>query len=296
MYVEREGGSFKLRRAFSIPPGGARNGRGHRLHGPVVARMRRGHQGGRRHVVVAACIVDRSVVEREAVVARHEVDALLRLRAARDRRCLGSPAARDATPRHTASGESPSKEAARIVAEAAVPFQPAYRRRSCRPDRDPRHPRLQRSASCRPAADADSMSQSTGRSRQGIPTFSSRDRIDARSKRKPSTCISVDPVAGGCRGIRAAHDRLIGIQRVAAAGVVQECPGLVRREDVVDVVRRDPRVAQRGTVGPAFRRVVEHDVEDHRFEARPTVQRLKTKSTELVDGAQQRSVRELNAA
>ena len=112
------------------------------------------------------------------------------------------------------------------------------------------------------------MSQRTGGFGSRRPS-SSRERIEARSNRNPSTCISRHPVTQAVLD-HPAHDRLIGIQRVAAAGVVG-VTGLVLLEDVIDVVRQTA-IAQRRPGLPAFRRVIEHDVEDD-FEAR-AVKRL----------------------
>jgi len=56
------------------------------------------------------------------------------------------------------------------------------------------------------------------------------------------------------------HDRLVGIERVATAGVVGETR-LVLLKNIVDVIG-EASIAQRRTGQPAFRRVVEHDIED----------------------------------
>ena len=69
---------------------------------------------------------------------------------------------------------------------------------------------------------------------------------------------------------QAAHDRLVGIERVATAGVVG-VSRFVLLEDVIDVVRQTA-IAQRRPCPAAFRCVIEHNIQDH-FEAR-AVERL----------------------
>ena len=67
-----------------------------------------------------------------------------------------------------------------------------------------------------------------------------------------------------------AHDRLVGIQRVATTGVVG-VTGFVLLEDVIEVVRQTA-IGQRRPTPPAFCCVIEDDIQDH-FEAR-AVKRL----------------------
>ena len=109
---------------------------------------------------------------------------------------------------------------------------------------------------------------------------SSRDSTEARSNRKPSTCMSADPVPQAVED-QAAHHRVVRVQRVAGAGVVRVA-GAVRLEDVVRVVVEAAEGEGRPLVVP-FRRVVVHDVQDH-LDAR-AVERL-DEVPELVDGTE----------
>ena len=165
--------------------------------------------------LVVLAVVGDQIVEREAVVAGHEVDALLGLallvavdlRAAdhagrRTRRTEpGSPRKKS----RTSSRNRPFHSFQVSPTKLPTWYSPAASHASA--------------MSLVPAsAGSDSMSHSTGGFGSGCPD-ASRDRIDARSKRKPSTCISCDPVAQAVHD-HAADDRMVGVERVAAAGVV----------------------------------------------------------------------------
>ena len=56
---------------------------------------------------------------------------------------------------------------------------------------------------------------------------------EARSKRRPSTCMSADPEAQAGQD-QVAHDGMVAVDRVAAAGEVQIIA--VRAEQVVELV------------------------------------------------------------
>ena len=98
---------------------------------------------------------------------------------------------------------------------------------------------------------------------QDVPAARSRPRTEARSNRNPSTPGLGDrrPEAG--EDLRP-DDRVIAVDRVAAAGEVEVLPVLVQH--VIKAVVEAPEVVDRAVLVP-FRRVVEDDVEDD-FEPR----------------------------
>ena len=166
--------------------------------------------------LVVLPVVRDQVVQREAVVAGDEVDALLRLPLLVAVQVRAAEQPRREPPRPCR--RRPSRSAARRRGTGRS--TPATcRRRSCPPGTAPPRPRPRRSAWCRPAPDPTRCPTAPAGSRSGWPG-SSRDRIDARSNRNPSTCICVDPVAQAVLD-HAAHDRLVGVERVAAAGEVR---------------------------------------------------------------------------
>ena len=136
---------------------------------------------------VVFLVVRNKVVERESVVAGHKVNALFGLAILVT---INFRAAKDPIANRPIAAVFTPEKAANIVTKLAVPFFPGYRRQSCPPDRA--RPASQASAiNFVPAsAGSDSISQSTGGFGSGCRD-ASRERIEARSKRKPSTCISL---------------------------------------------------------------------------------------------------------
>ena len=123
------------------------------------------------------------------------------------------------------------------------------------------------------------MSHSTGGLAQHVPDAVARE--DRREVEAEAVHVHLlDPVAEAVHD-HASDDRVIGVERVAAAAVV----GVPRAAVLEDVVREvvQPAEAERRPVEAALGRVVEDDVEDD-LEARP-VQRLHH-VTELVHGAE----------
>ena len=71
IFVEREGGVFKLRRGFAIAAGRARaDGRGHHHDRPLLARDAGGAGRASGKIVGAACLIDRSGGEADIGVQR----------------------------------------------------------------------------------------------------------------------------------------------------------------------------------------------------------------------------------
>ena len=128
------------------------------------------------------------------------------------------------------------------------------------------------------------MSHRTGGRWSGRPD-SSRDSTEARSNRKPSTCMWATQYRRLSTD-EAAHHRVVRVQRVAGAGVVRVARAVGLEEVVRVVVEAAER--ERGSVVVPFRRVVVDDVQDH-FDAR-AVQRL-DEVPELVDGAERVAAR-----
>ena len=116
-----------------------------------------------------------------------------------------------------------------------------------------------------PASDgSDSMSHSTGGLAIGWPD-ESRARIEARSKRNPSTCISLDPIPQAVHD-HAAHDGVVGVQRVPGAAVI----GVARAvlfEDVIGGVVQSAEAQRRPgvvTLGGVVEDHVENDFDARR--------------------------------
>ena len=118
------------------------------------------------------------------------------------------------------------------------------------------------------SAGSDSMSHRTGGFGSGWPVGVARQ--DRRQVEPEAVDVHLlDPVAQAVHD-HPADDRVVGVERVAAAGVV----GVARAAVLEDVVGRvvDAAEAERRPVVVALGGVVEHHVEDH-LDARP-VQRL----------------------
>ena len=166
--------------------------------------------------LVVLLVVRDEIVEREPVVAGDEVDALLRLSflvavdvgaAHEPRRDVGAP-----------YRCRPSRSGGRRRGTGrSIPA--SCRRRRCRPDRVLPRPRPPRSASCRPAPGRTRCPRGSADGESACPT-QSRDRIDARSKRKPSTCMSATQWRRLSRIIRLTIG-VVRVQRVAGARVVR---------------------------------------------------------------------------
>ena len=134
-------------------------------------------------------VVGDEVIEREAVVAGDEVDALLGLALLMT---VDFGAAEHAVGDGAPMPSSPLHETADIIAETAVPLLPASPMKL--PDLVQPAASHASAISFVPASTgSDSMSHRIGGLRMGLPD-SSRARIDARSNRNPSTCICCDPV------------------------------------------------------------------------------------------------------
>ena len=122
------------------------------------------------------------------------------------------------------------------------------------------------------------MSQRTGAGQRDARRVAREDRREVEPE--PVHVHLLHPVAEAVHD-HPAHDRVIGVQRVARAGVV----GVARAVFLEDVVRRvvEPSEAERRTALVALRGVVVHDVEDD-LEPR-AVQRL-DHVAELVEHAE----------
>ncbi len=136
--------------------------------------------------LVVLLVVGDQVIEREAVVTGHEIHALLGLAflVAVDLGAADQPVGRGMPPSRRRRGKSCAhrRETARSILSNCPPG-------SCPPGTGRPRPRLRRSAWCPASTGSESISQSTGGVGIKLPD-SSRSRIDARSNRKPSTCIS----------------------------------------------------------------------------------------------------------
>ena len=136
---------------------------------------------------IVLLVVGDEIVEREAIVAGDEVDALLGFALACGRRSRDCPPVRSATGRN-----DPGIAAEEVCAhrrESGRSILSRRRRQSCRPDTARPRPMLRQSAWFPPVPDPTRYPTAPADSAAGDPT-ASRERIDARSKRKPSTCIS----------------------------------------------------------------------------------------------------------
>ena len=207
--------------------------------------------------LVVLLVVADEVVEREAVVAGDEVDAVGGHLAGRPeqvaaaRRC-GWRAVRDEagsplTNLRTSSRKRPFHSDQR---------SPGNRPTSYRPPASHASAIIFVSHRTRDS----SMFQSTGGTDISAPS-GPRDRTEPRSKRKPSTCCSVDPVLQAFDDVLG-DDRVVGVERVTAPGEVHVVLGVGGREHVVGLVGLTPE-ADGGPVLVALAGVVEHDVEDH---------------------------------
>ena len=130
-------------------------------------------------------VIAHEVVEREAVVAGHEVDAVQRLFACP---LIDVGAARDAARKDSYHARIATPEKADVVAEFSVPFRPAVARE--RPDLvEPGSvPCLRDELGVPQNGVFRDLGEKRG-VRMNSPS-SSRPMTEARSKRKPSTCIS----------------------------------------------------------------------------------------------------------
>ena len=136
--------------------------------------------------LVVLALVAHEIAQREAVVTRHVVDARERLAS---RRLIEIAAAGDAASRTRRSGRDRRARTGGWCRVACVPLRPA-RAESGRPgSRARRDPTARRSASRRRGSGPDGPRRRTTPS--GSKAFVSRASAVARSKRKPSTCISV---------------------------------------------------------------------------------------------------------
>ena len=132
------------------------------------------------------CVVGDEIVQREAVVAGHEVDARLRLRAACGRRSRGCRAA--GRPARRPCRRSPRKKLR--TSSRKRPFHSFQASPTKLPTwYRPAASQPRRSAWCRRAPGPTRCPTAPADSAADCPD-ASRERIDARSKRKPSTCIS----------------------------------------------------------------------------------------------------------
>ncbi len=205
--------------------------------------------------LVVLDVVGDEVVQREAVVAGDEVDALLGLAALVlvHVRAADQPAGERADRPVVAL-----EEAAHVVAEPAVPFLPALAGEA---------PDLVEAG--RVPGFRDQLDVREHRVRLDVPQHRRRGHraalAVAREDRGEVEAEAVDvhlahPVAEAVED-QAPDDRLVRVERVAAAGVVGVL-GAVVAEDVVGVVG-EPAERERRPVGAAFGGVVVDDVEDH---------------------------------
>ena len=210
--------------------------------------------------LVVLLVVGNEIVEREAVVAGHEVDALLGLAllVAVDLGAADHPVGH-APQRARLAAE----EIADVVAEPAVPFLPGVADEAADLVQPGRVPRL-----------GDQLGARQRRVRLDVPQHRRvRQRMAGRIARKNRRQVEAeavdvhffDPVAQAVHD-HPPDDRMVGVERVAAAGVV----GVARAAVFEDVVGRvvDAAEAERRPGLIALGRVVEHHVEDD-LDARP---------------------------
>ena len=132
---------------------------------------------------VVLSVVRDEIVESEPVMAGHEIDALLGLPLLVTVN-VGAARIRAATPGYRSRCRL--QETSHIVAEPAVPLLPPVANKADLIESG-RIPRLSNQLGTA-SNGSDSMSQRTGGFGSKRPS-SSRDRIEARSNRNPSTCI-----------------------------------------------------------------------------------------------------------
>ena len=177
--------------------------------------------------LVVLVVVADQVVQREAVVAGDEVDAGVRPPAAPCVQVAGA-----AEPRgELADGAAVAlPEPADAVAVLAVPLGP-QRPGSCRPGSRPA-PTSHGSAISFTCDRIGSWWMMSKNAPSLSTSYSSRASVLARSKRKPSTCISVHPVAQAVHD-ELQHARVLHVERVAAAGEVHVVARVFGRQAVV---------------------------------------------------------------
>ena len=204
--------------------------------------------------LVVLAIVRHEIVQREAVVAGYEVDALLRLALL----MAVEVRAAEQAPRKAPRGRGVAlHEAAHVVPEAAVPLFPVVADERAELIEAGRVPGLGdqlRAGEHRIGFDIPQHGRVLER-----PAFLVAREDRGEVEAKAVHVHAFDPVAQAVDD-EPAHDRLIPVERVAGAAVI----GVARRVVLQDVVRRvlEPPVAQRRAQVIALGRMVERHVED----------------------------------
>jgi len=215
--------------------------------------------------LVVLPVVGDEVVEREAVVAGDEAHARRRRAAL----CLVQVgAAADARRGRADEAGVTAHEPAHVVAEPAVPFRPPAAREGADLVGASRVPCLR--DQLRLAELVGELGELDERRRPHDAAVR-RPRQHRRLVEAEAVDVQlVDPVAEAVED-ELRHDRVVGVERVAAAREIEQH---VRSPGLVHVVRlvREPSQADRGAAGAALAGVVVDDVQDH-LEPR-SVQRL----------------------